>query len=296
MSTTSPYVRRLRLGNELRELRRKANLTAEQLGSRIGASRLKISRLETAGSKPDLADVWKILDVLNVEEGSPRWRELIQVARDAAERGWWEAPKWSRLGVRQARGADLESGAVAIKMYETELVPGLLQTEEYYRALCDIAEAGGQQFDRTVEVQARIRRQEEFTRDGGPVFDVVVEEQAIRRLFVPADVMRSQLEKLLQLIQSERITFRVLPVNAVMVGVSVPRAAFEIYSYADPGDPTVVHLDNVTADVLMTEPDDVEPYVRQFEGFGSCARSQEDSARVLTSVVDLLATEETRGK
>src|SRR6266567_6831495 len=93
----SPYVRRLRLGSELRELRSVAGLTHDQVAKRIGVSRAQVSRLEN-GHVVDLADVMKILDVLEVD--GERWTQVVTIAREAGEKGWWESTRG--MGDRQA--------------------------------------------------------------------------------------------------------------------------------------------------------------------------------------------------
>jgi len=108
----SPYVRRLRLGAEMRAMRAAAGLTAAQLGKQIGRSRADISRLEN-GHVVDQADVMKILDVLNVD--GDRWAQIMTIAREAGEKGWWESYK--TMGDRQAMYANLEAGANTIREY-----------------------------------------------------------------------------------------------------------------------------------------------------------------------------------
>jgi transcriptional regulator with XRE-family HTH domain len=86
---TSPFVRRRRLAAELRTLREERGLTADKVSRLIHQSRMKISKLENAHIRPDLADVMKILDVLGVT--GDKWHEIIRIARDAAEKGWWDS-------------------------------------------------------------------------------------------------------------------------------------------------------------------------------------------------------------
>ena len=125
----SPYVRRLRLAAELRALRAEAGLTHEPLAQRIGESRGQISRLEN-GHVADQADVIKILDALNVD--GERWTQIMTIAREAGERGWWESPRG--MGDRQALYANLEAGATSIREDQQTLIPGLLQTPGFGRA------------------------------------------------------------------------------------------------------------------------------------------------------------------
>ena len=128
----SPYVRRLRLGAEMRTMRAAAGLTAAQLGKQIGRSRADISRLEN-GHVVDQADVMKILDALNVD--GDRWTQVMTIAREAGEKGWWESYK--TMGDRQAMYANLEAGAGSICEYQQTFVPGLLQIPEFVLARTD---------------------------------------------------------------------------------------------------------------------------------------------------------------
>ena len=128
----SPYVRRLRLATEVRALRAEAGLTADQLGKRIGRSRADISRLEN-GHVVDQADIIAILDAVGVD--GERWTQIVTIAREAGERGWWESNK--TMGDRQALYANLEVGAATIREYQQTFVPGLLQIPEFVRARVD---------------------------------------------------------------------------------------------------------------------------------------------------------------
>jgi transcriptional regulator with XRE-family HTH domain len=256
----SPYVRRLRLAAELRSLRVERGLTHEQLAKRIGESRRQISRLEN-GHVVDQAVIIKILDALGVEGG--RWTQLVTIAREAGDRGWWESNK--AMGERQALYANLEAGAKTIREFQMTFVPGLLQTPEFTRARIE-AERGargsgsaGYTADKAIE--ARTARQRMLRRPGGPTYEVVLDEVAIRRPAAPTEIVRAQLYNVAARVNRDgKTSVRVLPLGAVVEGYSVPRSAFSIYTFADPGDPTVVLVDTVTDDLVLTDPEDVRQY------------------------------------
>src|SRR5262249_45489220 len=127
----SPYVRRRRLAIELIRLREEHDYSAEKLAKAIGVARQRISRVENGHVRPDLDEVMRILDVLNV--GEKRWEQIMTIAREAQERGWWE--KFSdEMGPRQALYANLEAGARAINEYQMTLLPGLLQIPAFTEA------------------------------------------------------------------------------------------------------------------------------------------------------------------
>ncbi|GAA2432672.1 hypothetical protein GCM10010191_53380 [Actinomadura vinacea] len=132
---TSPFVRRRRLATELRTLREERGLTAEALSRLLHRSRMKISRMENARGRPDVAVVIKILDVLDVPDD--RRQKIITIAAEAAERGWWDT-FGDTMGARQRMYADIESGAATIRGYDLMSIPGLLQSPEFNQALIEL--------------------------------------------------------------------------------------------------------------------------------------------------------------
>jgi Domain of unknown function (DUF5753)/Helix-turn-helix domain len=275
----SPYVRRLRLGAEIRALRAKAGLTADQLGKRIGRSRADISRLEN-GHVVDQADVIGILDVLGID--GDRWTQVVTIAREAGEKGWWESHK--AMGERQAMYANLEAGAASIREYQQTFVPGLLQTPEFVRARTTAA-ATLEPMAGTMEgvLAGRAGRQRMLRRPGSPTYEVIVDEVAVRRLAAPPEVVRKQLYHLATAVNSDpKATLRVLPVHAVIEDFTVPRCTFSIYTYPDLSDPDVVAIDTVTSDLILTEPGQVTPYERLYERLRAAALSPADSLDLLT--------------
>ncbi len=275
----SPYVRRLRLGAEVRALRAEAGLTADQLGKQIGRSRADISRLEN-GHVVDQADVISILDVLGVDGDC--WTKVVTIAREAGEKGWWESHK--AMGERQAMYANLEAGAASIREYQQTFIPGLLQTPEFVRARTAAA-ATLEPMTGTVEgvLAGRAGRQRMLRRPGGPTYEVIVDEVAVRRLTAPPEVVKMQLCHLATMIDSDpKATLRILPVRAIVEDFTVPRCTFSIYTYPDPGDPDVVAIDTVTSDLILTEPGQVTPYEKLFERLRDAALPPADSLDLLT--------------
>jgi transcriptional regulator with XRE-family HTH domain len=283
----SPYVRRLRLARELRELRSESGLTHERLAKKIGQSRAQISRLEN-GHVVDLNDVMRILEAFGVTD--ERWTGIMTIAREAAERGWWESNK--AMGERQALSANLEAGAATIREFQMTFIPGLLQTPEFTRARVEVERAFGS-VDYAVDeaAEGRIGRQRMLRRPDGPTYDVIIDELAIKRGAAPPEALRSQLLHMAATLNSnERITTQVLPVNAEIEEYSVPRSAFSIYTYTDPGDPSVVTVDTVTDDLVLTEPEDVRRYEDLFNRLRRAALSPEESSDLLIEVARSAAT------
>ena len=281
----SPYVRRLRLGAELRGLRAEAGLTHEQLAKRIGESRAQISRLEN-GHVVDQAGVMKILDALGVE--GERWTQVMTIAREAGERGWWESTRG--MGDRQALYANLEAGATVIHEYQQTFLPGLLQLPEFVRARSD-AEGTLGPLTFTVEgvLAGNAGRQRMLRRPGAPSYEVILDEMAVRRLAAPPEVVKAQLTHLAATVNADpRLSLRVLPSDARIDCFTVPRCTFSVYSYPDPGDPAVVAVDTVTSDLVLTEPDEVAPYQELYTRLRKAALSVTDSLDLLTTAAKML--------
>ncbi len=274
----SPYVRRLRLAAELRALRTHAGVTHVQLAKQIGQSRAQISRLEN-GHVVDQDDVMKILDALGVDDD--RWTEIMTIAREAGERGWWESNRF--MGERQALYANLEAGAQTIREFQMTFIPGLLQTPEFTHARNEADRlAGAVTFNAEKAADGRVGRQRMLRRPGGPAYEVIIDELAIRRATAPPEVLKAQLYHIAATVNGNpKITSRVLPVDAAIDGFSVPRSAFSIYTFSDPGDPTIVAVDTVTDDLLLTEDDDVKRYDELYERLRDACLLESDSLDLL---------------
>lgn len=273
----SPYVRRLRLAWELRALRIQASLTHEQLAKKIGQSRAQISRLEN-GHVVDQADILSILDTLGVD--GDRWTQIMTIAREAGERGWWESLRG--MGVRQALYADLEAGATTIREYQQTFLPGLLQIPGYVQAR---TESELEPMTGTAEgvLTGRLGRQRMLRRPGGPTYEVIIDEMAIRRPSASAEVVQAQLRHIATVVSgAAKLSVRVLPIEAGVEGFAVPRSAFAMYTYADPGDPVVVAIDTVTDDLVLTDDDAVRRYGELYRRLREAALSEADSLDLLT--------------
>lgn len=275
----SPYVRRLRLAAEIRGLRAEHGLTHQQLAKKIGQSRAQISRLEN-GHVADQDDVMRILDALGIE--GERWTQIMAIARDAGARGWWESNR--AMGVRQALFANLEAGAATIREYQMTFVPGLLQTPQFAEARVDAERlarpTATYELDKVID--ARRGRQRMLQRPGGPTYEVILDEVAVRRGAAPPEVVKSQLYHVAATVNgNSKLTLRVLPLDAEIDAYSVPRSSFSIYTFSDPGDPSVVAVDTVTDDFVLTEDHEVKQYVELHERLRRAAMSEEDSLALL---------------
>ena len=284
----STYVRRRRLAAELSALRDANKLSSQELADRARLPRTTISRLENARSRPDSNDILRILEALNVT--GDRWDSLMQIAREAGERGWWESAA-TEMGVRQALYADLEAGAASIREYQMTLLPGLLQTTAFTHARAGIDKADwSTNFSPDRAAEGRARRQQVLHRSDGPTYEVVIDELAVRRPAAEDSVLRDQLLHIAEHpAQDKKITVSVLPVDGRIAGHMVPRSSFSIYTYPDPLDPVVVAVDTVTDDLVLPEPPAVAQYLDLYERLRSAALTPEQSARFLLASADQIS-------
>ena len=285
----SPYVRRHRLNTELRTIRKEAGLNHTELGELVGKSRLQISRHENGTSLADLDLVMQILEKLGIT--GERWTQIVDAAREAGERGWWEQNA-KVMGPRQALFADLEAGARTIREFAQPIPPGLLQTPGFTRSRIEAAVSplvpgvtpGG-------ILLGRAGRQRVMRRPDGPTYEVILDELAVRRRSAPAPVLRDQLRYLAEAAETDKITILVLPVDALIEGFDVPLCSFSAYTYPDPDDPTVIGIEAVTSDVVLTEPEqtaEVARYVGLFEALRRAAMPVEDSRSFLIKAASAL--------
>lgn len=282
---TSPFVRRRRLAAELRALREDRGMTSDELARRVHHSRMKISKLENAQVRPDLVAIMKMLDVLKVT--GDKWSEIIQIARDAAERGWWDK-YGDAMGDRQRLYADIESGAATIREYQPSAMPGILQTPEYTWALIEHAKAEGPiNYIPERLVEARLERQRAVLRPDGPAYEVILDEVGLRRFSVPPEVMNDQLHHVIKIAEtSPRVTIRVFPLVTGMSASLMPGAQLILYTFANPSDPPMATVQTVSAELFHTEPDEVTRYLRRYEHVRHATLSEVSSLTFLGELAD----------
>ena len=283
----SPFVRRRRLAMELVRLREENGYSAEKLSKDVGIQRQKISRLENGRVRPDQDEIMRILAHFKVD--AHRWEEIMTIAREAQENGWWEKYR-DEMGPRQALYADLEAGAASIVEYQMTLLPGLLQIPPFTeaRAIADRAKAPTR-FVIERSIDARAARQRVLDRPGGPTYDVIIDELAIRRHAAPEEIVRAQLDHLIDVgHHRSKVTIQILPLTARIEGNAVPRSAFFTYRYRDPGDPIVVAVDTITSDLVLTDPDEVGHYTTLYTRLRAAALSPADSLDFLAAAAQEL--------
>lgn len=279
----SPYVRRRWLAQEVRLLRKEHGYTIEELAAAVGFGEKQISALENGHLGPDVDLLDGICDYL--QAGKHRRQLLMDAAADGWAVGWWVRDA-ARMGKRQARYADLESGTNLISEYAISLVPGLLQTTEYAAARMRSDPARQpDNFDPAVAVAARAHRQRLLLTVGGPTYDLVLDESAARSCAAEPDIVAAQLHHIIALCQAHpSITVRVLPVGATIKGHSAPRSTYSIYRYRDSHATLAVAAETLTTDLIITDMSEIAAYRELHSRLKAAALGPEASLHMLANI------------
>jgi transcriptional regulator with XRE-family HTH domain len=275
-----PTVRRMLLGAQLRRLRTDAGITREQAGEAIRASEWKIHRLENGqvGYKErDVIDLLRLYGVTDPDEIAA----FIALAQEANRPGWWDSysdllPQWFRVYI------DLESTATLIRSYEGQLVPGLLQTEDYMRALM---QGAFQESPKNIErrIALRLARQTLLTRPGGPRLWAVVDEAALRRSVGGREIMRAQVGRLLEATELPSVILQVLP---LAVGAHPGMAtAFTILRFPDEALPDVVYLEHLDSATYLDKRESVDRYYHVMEVISARSAAPEETPEILDRIL-----------
>ena len=276
----SPTVRRRRLAMELRRLREAARLTCEEVAEHLECSASKISRVETGRVSVSPRDVRDMLELYGVPEDQRE--SLVQLARDSRQKGWWHAYS-DTIQPQFAAYIGLESAASEIRIYEVSLMPSLLQTEEYARAVIGAGMMSGTPEDIDRSVQLRMARQPALTRDDPPKLWAVLDEAALRRRVGGAGLMRLQLERLLDVASLPNVAIQVIPFG----GGAHPAMGrpFVVLVFPERIDPDVVYLEDLTRAMYLEDVDEVDRYNMFFNHLRATALSFDESAALIVSVL-----------
>jgi transcriptional regulator with XRE-family HTH domain len=277
----SPTVRRRRLASELRRLREAAELTIDEVGEKLECSASKISRIETGHVGVTPRDVRDMLEVYGIEDDE---REaLVQLSREARKKGWWHA--YNEVFTGSFVG--LESDASSLHTHQALLVPGLLQTEGYTRAVIRAIRPDSEEADVERRVAARVTRQKLLNDAHPPEYWAVIDEAVLRRIVGGRDIMRAQLEHLVALAALPHVTLQVVPFDAgAHAGMECP---FLILGFPEQADPDVVYVENTTSGVYLEQPSDVHRYTLMFDHLRAAALKPDDTVVMVERAADRLA-------
>jgi transcriptional regulator with XRE-family HTH domain len=276
-------VRSRRLALELRQFREQAGLTGEQVAEEMGWSVAKVYRLEGDKVRILVRDVGRLLKLYKIS--GLQADAVLELARQARLKDWWQQysgaiPEWFQFYI------GLEAAASAVRGYESELVPGLLQTEQYVRAIMSTAPARGDNDETERQITVRMERQKRLTAADAPVLWAVLNEGVIRRAVGGAQVMRAQLHHLAEMSMLGNVTVQVLTYDAG--AHPAMHGAFWTLEFPDPIDPNVVYVEAQTGALYLEKPEDVARYSLMFDYLRAQALSPEASRDLMTQLASTM--------
>jgi transcriptional regulator with XRE-family HTH domain len=278
-AASNPAVLRILLGAQLRRLREAKRITLEEAGNVIRASHSKMSRLESgrvAFKDRDIVDLfiyYGVTDKAQIET-------LRGIATRANSRGWWHdysdiLPGWFEEYI------SLEEAAAAIRGFEVQFVPGLLQTEEYARAVTLLAYSNPKEISRRVSL--RMARQARLS-GGEPVrLEMVLDEAALSRPIGGPSVMRAQLKHLIELSQRPNVTIQILPFK--VGGHAAAGGPFSVLHFAESDLSDIVYLEQLATAQYLEKPDIVGKYLAVIERLSLEAATPADSMKRLQAIL-----------
>jgi len=283
-AASGPTALRMLLGAHLRRLREAQGVTREAAGWEIRSSESKISRLELGRVSFKERDVADLLTLYGVDDDDERAR-LLALAREANNPGWWHRygdvlPSWfqSYLG--------LEAAATLIRNYEVQFVPGLLQTEDYARAVVMLGHGHTSSHEVDRRVTLRMERQRLLTRARPPQVWAVIDEAVLRRPIGGAKVMRAQIESLLEATELPNVRLQVIGFH--VGGHAAAGGAFSILRFPDQDLPDVVYVEQLTSALYLDKREDVEHYATAMERLCIEADPPERTEKILKDVLKQL--------
>ncbi|MDF2704915.1 helix-turn-helix transcriptional regulator [Nonomuraea muscovyensis] len=283
-SQGSPTVLRILLGTQLRRLRTEKGISREDAGYAIRASHAKISRLElgqVSFKERDVADLLTLYGVIDEAERAP----LIGLARQANAPGWWHKygdllPGWFEVYI------GLEGAASVIRTYENQFVPGLLQEPRYARAVIRLAHERTPEEEIDRRVTLRTTRQRRLAGEHALTLWAVIDEAVVRRSPGGPEVMRAQIEHLLEMTAQRNVTVQLMPFDRG--GHAAAGGAFSILRFPERELPDVVYMEQLTSALYLDKPAESEHYMQVMDRLSIQAESPADTRRYLERLLPSL--------
>ncbi|WP_433454828.1 helix-turn-helix domain-containing protein [Streptomyces sp. CA-142005] len=278
----APSVLRMILGRQLEELRIRAGLNYAEAGAAIGVSHSTIRRMEGAKvARLRLADAEKLLQVYGVADRD-EIDTFLKSVREANKRGWWHTyrdvmPDWF------AAYLSLEQAALQIRAYENQFVHGLLQTEDYARALlgAENPHVSAEATERRVAL--RMRRQELLARESPPRVWVVMDETALRWPVGGPEVMRAQIDHLVEVNRLPQVTLQLMPF-ANGPHPAMRAGAYHLFRFRARELPDIVYLSGLVGAVYLDKADDVVVYREALDRLGAQAAPARKTEALLAAI------------
>ncbi|WP_460333850.1 helix-turn-helix domain-containing protein [Actinoallomurus acanthiterrae] len=275
----SPTLRRRRLSAELRQLRGRARMTLEQVAERLEFSTAKLRFIESAQwVRPNIGDVRNLLDVYGVTDERQR-EELLQLAREGRQKGWWQ-PYSKMLSETYTTYIGLEAEAIKLLTYQPLIVPGLFQIESYARALVQVTpdEVSEKVIDDRVAV--RMERQQVLADPDPLSVWAVIDEAVLRRPIGGPEVMRAQIERLVEVARLPSVTLQLIPFG-IGAHPGAGRGPFTILQFPEEADRDAVYVDNFAGELYVEEGAEVDAFHEGFRHLVGAALSPADTMALI---------------
>ncbi|HEY7048505.1 MAG TPA: helix-turn-helix transcriptional regulator [Jatrophihabitantaceae bacterium] len=275
----TPTLRRKELGARLKKLRQARDLTAEQVAEQLMVSTTKISRLETGtrGVNPrDIRDLCTIYDV-----GDEERERLMTLAKQSRESSWWQ-----QNDSEYSTWLELEAAAASITSYKADVLPGLLQTEDYARAVVE-ATLPDPDEERVAQL-AESRRERQQLLEGDPPLELwtVLDEAVLRRVIGGPAIMHEQVRSLIKRAGQSNVTIQLIPFEAG--AHPALNSTFEILHF-EQAAPDVVYVEGLLGQHYLEGQKELARYKRIFDQLRAIALGPRDSVATLRAIADSYA-------
>jgi transcriptional regulator with XRE-family HTH domain len=276
-----PTIKRRRLGAALRRLREETGQSTESAAAVLGWSQSKVSRIETAATAVRPADVRSLLELYGAL--SDEITDLVNLAMEDRQPAWWR--QYNEVLPDNFSGyLGLESEATQISAYESEVLPGLLQTDAYARQILGQHPLTVMPYEIEQSTRLRLARQAHLGGDDPLRLDVVINEGALRRVIGGPDVLREQLVHLVEMAAKPTITVRILPFAAGAHPAT--HGSFAVLEFPDPDDPRIVCLDTMATTFYREGLREVGAYQLAHERLGALALDSEGSSEFIRQMIE----------
>ena len=275
-----PTVRLRRLAAELSKLRAGAALSREDVEEQTGINEATLYRIETARARPQKRTLVALLDLYGITD--PQRSDMLALASGAEHQGWMQ-PYHSQLPEEYATYIAFEAEARSVRNYESLYIPGLLQTEDYARAVITGTLPMASQTQVEQRVQARMERQELLRGDDPLEMWAIVDEAATRRAVGGPAIMRAQIKHIIGAAQAPNVTFQVISYDkGAHPGMS---GSFVHMAFDDPLDPELVYIDTLAGDLFLEADADIRRYRTMFQHLQAIALSPRETSAELAKAV-----------
>jgi transcriptional regulator with XRE-family HTH domain len=274
-------VRLRRLAAELRRLRTATELSRENVSEQTNINGTTLYRIETARTRPQTRTLITLLDLYQVDQ--EQREQLLTLSKESVQQGWLR-PYHEDLTEAYTAYISFESEADGVRNYESLFVPGLLQTEDYARAVIRGGLPMASRDEVEHRVEARLERQQVLAKDEPLKLWAIVDEAALTRVVGGTEVMHAQLRHLVDAVAEPHVTVQVIPFSSG-AHAGMP-GAFVLMDFKDPLDTDLIHIDSMAGDLFLESDADVSRYRTIFDNLRAIALSPDDSTALIAQLAN----------